>query len=118
MAINKTPDTRDNYWDGALWVWVFFGGVVALNSNQNKSLKKTQQNYGEMKKNGILCLARWQGGVAVKSRIKHEATIFLGELNCDVLPHSKISVLHVYTNMFFKTLKNINLKDILKNSQL
>lgn len=52
------------------------------------------------------------------SRIKHEATIVLGEMNCDVLPHSKISVLHVYTNMFFKTLNNINLEDILKNLQL
>lgn len=71
-----------------------------------------------LKKNVILRLARWQGGVAVKSRIKHEATIVLGELNCDVLPHSKISVLHVYTNIFCKTLNNINLKDVLKNSQL
>lgn len=114
----NTPDhTRDNYWDSALWVCFSFGGVVALNSNQNKS-KKKQNNYGEIKKKTvILCLARWQGGVAVKSRIKHEATIVLGELNCDILPYSKISVLHVYTNMFFKTLNNINLKDILKNSQ-
>lgn len=55
-----------------------------------------------LKKNVILCLARWQGGFAVKSRIKHEATIVLWELICDVFLHSKISALHVYTNMFFK----------------